>query len=72
MTKLLKEAFEAASLLPIAEQDVIASRLLSELAAENAFDAAIARSGDKLAKLSAAAIDEHRRGETLELDPDQL
>jgi hypothetical protein len=38
------------------------------LAAENAFDRAIAGSADKLAQLARSAIAEHRAGQTQELD----
>ena len=44
MTALLQQAFDEAAKLPPEEQDVLASRLLAELAAEDAFDIAIARS----------------------------
>ena len=72
MTSLLEKAFAQASKLPEAEQDLLASRLLAELEAENAFDDAIARSGDKLADLGRAAINEHRQGGSQPLEPDQL
>ena len=72
MTTLLERAFDEASKLPDAEQDVLASRLLAELAAEDAFDRAIAGSADKLARLAAEALAEHHAGLTEELDPDRL
>ena len=72
MTKLLERAFAEASKRSEAEQELLASRLLAELAAENDFDRAIAASTDKLAKLAAEALAEHRAGLTEELDPDRL
>jgi len=72
MTTLLQQAFVEASKLSPAEQDLLASRLLAELAAEDDFDRAIARSADKLAGLAAEALAEHRAGMTEELDPEQL
>ncbi len=72
MTKLLDEAFAKAATLSPEEQDVLASRLLAELAAENEFDRAIKESADKLAGLAWQALDENRRGLTQELDPDHL
>lgn len=60
MTTLLQEAFAKASALPPSEQDVLASRLLAELAEQDAFDRAIAASSDKLAALAHDAIAEHR------------
>jgi hypothetical protein len=72
MTRLLEQAFAAASKLTVAEQDVLASRVLAELGEEDEFDRAIAASADKLASLANAALAEHRAGQTQELDPDQL
>jgi hypothetical protein len=72
MTTLLEHAFAEASKLPAAEQDLLASRLLAELVAEDAFDRTIAKSTDKLARLAAEALAEHRAGLTEELDPDRL
>ena len=72
MTSLLEKAFLEAAKLPLPEQDVLASRLLAELAAEDDFDRAIANSSDKLAQLAKHALAEHRAGLTQELDPDHL
>ena len=72
MTKLLQDAFAKASALSPAEQDVLASRLLAELAEEDEFDRAIAASSDKLARLARETLAEHRDGRTQELDPDAL
>jgi hypothetical protein len=72
MITILEQAFAEAAKLPEAEQEVLATRLLAELAAEDAFDRAIAKSADKLALLATEAIAEHRAGLTEELDPDEL
>lgn len=72
MTKLLERAFTEASKLTVAEQDLLASRVLAELGDEDDFDRAIAASADKLAALANAALAEHRAGQTQELDPDRL
>ena len=69
---LLERAFAEASRLSADEQDVLASRLLMELTAENEFDRKIAGSAEKLAQLAREALDEHRAGLTEELDPDRL
>jgi hypothetical protein len=60
VTRLLQHAFAAAARLPVEEQDLLASRLLVELAPEDDFDRAIAQSSDKLAHLGEQAIAEHR------------
>ena len=72
MTTRLEQAFAEAAKRPDQEQDLLASRLLAELAAEDEFDRAIAKSTDKLAQLAADALAEHRAGLTEDLDPDRL
>ena len=58
--------------MPEAEQELLASRLLAELAAEDEFDRAIARSSDKLRVLASQALTEDAAGLTEDLDPDLL
>ncbi len=72
MTTLLEQAFAQAAQLSLPEQELLASRLLAELAAEDEFDRALARSGNKLACLATEALAEHRAGLTEDLDPAQL
>jgi hypothetical protein len=72
MTKLLERAFAEAGKLSSDEQDLLASRVLAELADEDEFDQVIAASADKLTSLANEAIAEHRAGQTQELDPDRL
>jgi hypothetical protein len=64
MTTLLQQAFSEAAKLPAAEQDSLASWLLAEVAAENAFDAAISRSASKLTGLARESLAEHGAGLT--------
>jgi len=72
MTTLLERAFAEAGKLSPEEQDLLASRLLAELGAEDEFDRAIASSADKLATLAKEALAEHKAGLTQELDVDKL
>jgi len=72
MTALLQQAFAEASKRSREEQDLLAARLLAELAAEDAFDRAIAGSGGKLGVLAQEALNEHRAGGSEALDPDRL
>jgi hypothetical protein len=72
MTTLLEQAFAEAAKRPTAEQQLLASGLLAELASEDEFDRAIAGSTDKLARLAAEALAENRAGLTEELDTDRL
>ncbi len=71
-TTLLQKAFAEAAKLPEPEQEVLASRLLAELSAEDAFDRAIADSSDQLRNLAQEALEEHRAGKTQPLDPKKL
>jgi hypothetical protein len=72
MTTLLQQAFAEAAKLPEAEQDLLASWLLAELAAEDDFDRAIASASNNLVGLAREALAEHAVGQTEVLDPDQL
>ncbi len=72
MTALLQQAFQVASQLPPDEQDVVAARLLAELASEDEFDAKLAQTGEKLARLSQEALAAYHAGKTLPLEfPDE-
>ena len=53
------------------EQDLLASRMLAELAADEDFDQVIVASGEKLTTLAAAALAEFRAGATQPLDPER-
>ena len=72
MTALLQQAFANAAKLPDEQQDLLASWLLAEIAAEDSFDQAISRTASKLAGLAKEALTEHRSGQTELLDPEQL
>ena len=68
MTKLLEKAFEKASTLPEEDQDAVGEWLLSELDSEARWAKLFAGSQDALGKLAAEALEEHRKGETEDLD----
>lgn len=72
MTALLQQAFNAAAKLSTNEQDLLASRMLNEIVEEDEFDRTIGSSSDKLRGLAAAALEEHRAGQTQPLDPTAL
>jgi len=72
MSKLLERAMKRARRLPDAEQDAIATIILEELEDEARWEQAFSKSQDALAKLAAEAMEEDRKGETKELDPDSL
>ena len=71
MTEMLSRAFTAASQLPDDRQDALAALLLAEIDSDRRWDEQFAASGNVLAKLAAEAVDEHRAGRTLPLDPDR-
>lgn len=68
MTELLEKAFAEAANLPEDEQDLLARTLLEDLAAEEKWDEAFARSHDELATLADEALAEFEQGQTLPLD----
>lgn len=72
MTSLLEKAFAEASRLSESEQDLLASRLLAELASEDDFDRRLVHTTDVLVGLAREALMEHRSGQTRVLDPEQL
>ncbi len=72
MTALLQKAFDEAAKLPESEQEVLASRLLTELAGDDDFDRAIAGSSDKLSGLAREALAEFRSGQSRSLDPERI
>jgi hypothetical protein len=72
MAKLLEEAFAAAAKLPEADQEALGAWILEELAAEQQWQEAFARSADLLAQLADEAIADYRAGKTEPLDPDTL
>jgi hypothetical protein len=58
MTRLLEKAFEEASKLPEDAQDALAEVLLNDLASEERWTEASAKSQDKLALLAKEALTE--------------
>ena len=72
MTKRLEEAFAAISKLPDDEQDTLAAILLDELAAEQRWTEAFAKSQDQLSRLADEALTEYWENRTELLDTDQI
>ena len=68
MTESLQRAFDAASQLPAEEQEAIATWILAELESDRRWTALWNRSQDELSALSSEALEEHRRGESQDLD----
>lgn len=72
MTKLLEKAYERIAQLPEQEQDNIATLILDELDSEDQWSDKFTASASVLEKLAQKALEEHRAGKTLPLDPDML
>jgi len=70
MTRLLEKAFEEASKLPEEDQDALAEMLLNELASEERWTEAFAKSQDKLALLAKEALSEYEQGKTKLIEED--
>ncbi len=70
MTKLLEQAFAQASALPVDQQNAIANWLIEEIESERLWDESFAKSQDLLAEMGAKALEEHRRGETEDMEYD--
>ena len=68
MTHLLEKAVTTASALPEAEQDAVASVILSELEAEQRWGQLFQSSQDVLGLMAREALEEYRAGETAPLD----
>ena len=64
MTQLLEKALSAVAKLPAQEQDVLAVLLLQEIASEQRWSDAFAKSQDVLAVLAEEALAEHAAGQT--------
>jgi hypothetical protein len=72
MTRLLQEAFAQMEKLPETEQDAIAALVLEELADEERWQEAFARSQDQLAGLAAKVRDDIREGRVRNAGFDEL
>ena len=72
MTKLLHEAIEQVQSLSSEEQNAIAALILEEIADERKWDAAFARSQDKLSELAESVRADIREGRTRTLGIEEL
>ncbi len=72
MTQMLEEAIRVVKELSEPEQDAIAAAILAEVEDERRWAESFARSHDLLEKLAQEALEEHRAGSTLPLDPNRM
>jgi methylase of polypeptide subunit release factors len=72
MTNLLDEAYAAAKELPEEEQEAIGAVLLAEIDADRRWEELLAQPSDVIERMAEQALENHRLGKTLPLDPDTL
>ena len=72
MTTLLQEVFQKASSLPMHLQDILAKELLLEMEWESKWDSTLENSQSTLDKLTLKAMDEYKKGKTIEKGFDEL
>ena len=72
MSGLLEKAISEASKLPESEQEAIGAWLLAEMESERRWDDLFGRSSSTLERIADEALEEHERGLTTPLNPDQL
>jgi hypothetical protein len=72
MTNLLDEAYAAAKELPEEEQEAIGAVLLAEIDADRRWEELLSQPSDVIERMVDKALENHRLGKTLPLDPDTL
>jgi len=72
MTQLLQEALAKIRALPESQQDAIATLILDELADEQRWDEAFARSQDQLSRLAAKVREDVQAGRVKDVGVDEL
>ena len=72
MGRLLERAISEAVKLPESEKEAIGAWLLEAMESERRWAELFGRSGAALERMADEALEEHERGRTMPLDPDQL
>jgi hypothetical protein len=72
MSKLLDEAYAAAKELPEEEQEAIGAWLLAEIEDNRRWDELLSQPSAIIERMADQALDAHRLGLTLPLDPERL
>jgi hypothetical protein len=72
MTNLLDEAYAAAKKLPEDEQEAIGAMLLAEIEDNRRWDELLAQPSEVIERMADRALEHHRLGLTLPLDPETL
>jgi hypothetical protein len=69
---LLDQAYEVAKKLPEEEQQAIGALLLEEIEDNRRWDALLAQPSEVIERMADQALEDHRLGRTLPLDPENL
>jgi hypothetical protein len=72
MSNLLDEAYAAAKELPEEEQEAIGAVLLAEMDADRRWEELLSQPSDVIERMADKALENHRLGKTLPLDPETL
>jgi hypothetical protein len=72
MTNLLDEAYAAAKELLEEEQEAIGAVLLAEIDADRRWEELLSQPSEVVERMIDKALENHRLGKTLPLDPDTL
>ena len=72
MGRLLEEAISEASKLPEDDQEAIGAWLLAEMESERRWGELFGKPGSALERMADDAVEEHERGLTTPLHPNQL
>jgi methylase of polypeptide subunit release factors len=72
MGNLLDEAYAIAKELSEQEQQVIGAWLLAEIDADRRWEELLAQPSDVIERMAEKALEDHRLGRTLPLDPESL
>jgi len=72
MSNLLDEAYAAAKELPEEAQEAIGAVLLAEMDADQRWEQLLSQPSDVIERMIDKALENHRLGKTLPLDPDTL
>lgn len=72
MSKLLEQRIEEAHKLPESDQEAIGAWLLAEIESERRWDELFSKPSPAIERMAQEALEEHRSGKTIALDPDKM
>jgi hypothetical protein len=72
MSKLLDEAYAVAKSLTEEEQEALGALLLAEIDSDRRWEELLAQPSEVIERMGEQALEDHRLGRTLRLDPESL